>query len=396
VTAPLPHSNARVWPLHASVFLVMAANGLQGTLLGLRATAAGFGGIVTGVVMACYYTGFLIGPPFASRAVGRFGHVRVFTGLALVAAVTAPIHGAWVTPAVWGAMRLAYGFAMAGIYVVWESWLNNRATNTNRGRLLARYMLAMMTGFAVGPLLLNLGNATTYALFLLPAGITLAAIFPVIAAGGAAPAPTHPRGLSLRELARMVPTGVVGAFVIGIAHGGLIGMGAVYGRRIGLDNAHVALFMFAAYGGSALSQLPLGWLYDHMPRRAVLLGVCLAVAGLAGVAVVVPMSGVGGLLLMLMIGGLAFPLYGLTNAYTNDWVHDDVRSAASAGYVLVGGLGAIAGPVLTALAMNAVGSSGYFWMLVLAHLAFAGFVAARVRIDRAARRPLTLADPASG
>ena len=389
-------ASPRLWPLFVSVFLVMAANGAQGTLLGLRATAEGFSGLTTGVIMACYFTGFLLGAPVTARAVGRYGHVRTFSALATLAALTAPVHGAWVTPVVWCALRLVFGFAMAGAYVVWENWLNTTATNANRGRLLARYMLSMMVGFAVGPLLLNLGEPTTYAMFLLPAAIMAAAVFPVWAAGGAAPAITAPQRASVLTIIRLAPTGMIGSVLIGMAHGGLVGMGAVYGKRIGLGKGHVALFLFAAYIGAVVTQVPLGWLYDHRSRRAVLGGVCAAIAVLAALAATVPMTGALGVVLMGAIGGLVFPLYGLTNAYVNHHVPDELRGAASGAFVQVCGVGAVAGPVTFALMMSAVGASGYFWMMVLAHVLLGGFIAARMVVDRRAAPAPALVDSAVG
>jgi MFS family permease len=254
----------------------------------------------------------------------------------------------------------------------------------------------MMIGFAVGPLLLNLGEPTTYAMFLLPAAIMAAAVFPVWAAGGAAPAITAPQRASVLTIIKLAPTGMIGSVLIGMAHGGLVGMGAVYGKRIGLSKAHVALFLFAAYIGAVVTQVPLGWLYDHRSRRAVLGGVCAAIAGLAAVAALAPMTGAFGVVLMGAIGGLVFPLYGLTNAYVNHHVPDELRGAASGAFVQVCGVGAVAGPVTFALMMGAVGASGYFWMMVLAHVLLGGFIVVRVVVDRRAAPVPALADSAVG
>ena len=61
----------------------------------------------------------------------------------------------WVHPVFWGTMRLLSGLCFAGIYVVAESWLNHRATETNRSRLLATVLgqwkisLPLMVAFGV-------------------------------------------------------------------------------------------------------------------------------------------------------------------------------------------------------------------------------------------------------
>ena len=39
------------------------------------------------------------------------------------------------------AQWLASGFGFAGMYIVCESWLNDKATNETRGQLLSLYMI---------------------------------------------------------------------------------------------------------------------------------------------------------------------------------------------------------------------------------------------------------------
>ena len=47
--------------------VLMLGAGLQGTLLGLRATLEGFPTPVTGMIMSCYYVGYLLGTVAAPR-----------------------------------------------------------------------------------------------------------------------------------------------------------------------------------------------------------------------------------------------------------------------------------------------------------------------------------------
>ena len=49
-----------------------------------------------------------------------------------------------------GVLRFLFGFCMAGLYVVVESWLNDASTPHTRGRTLAVYMTASMGGLGVG------------------------------------------------------------------------------------------------------------------------------------------------------------------------------------------------------------------------------------------------------
>ena len=126
--------------------VLMLGAGLQNTLLGIRATLESFPTAVTGVVMACYYVGYLLGTIAAPRLIRNVGHVRVFAALAAVASAAALVQASLVHPVSWAAMRLLTGLCFAGIYVVAESWLNGFATRTNRSRLFAVYMVVLYVG----------------------------------------------------------------------------------------------------------------------------------------------------------------------------------------------------------------------------------------------------------
>jgi len=144
------------WPLLLGMGILMLGAGLQATILGLRATLEGFPTPVTGLVMSCYYVGYLLGTQIAPRALRRVGHVRAFAALAALASVASLIHASWVHPLPWALMRLVSGLCFAGIYVVAESWLNHRASRANRGRLLAIYMLVLYVGLGSAQFLLVL------------------------------------------------------------------------------------------------------------------------------------------------------------------------------------------------------------------------------------------------
>jgi MFS family permease len=62
-------------------------------------------------------------------------------------------------------------------------------------------------------------------------------------------------------------------------------------------------------------------------------------------------------------GGMTTPLYALFLAYTNDFLANEQMAAASGGLVFTFGLGAIAGPLITGLAMEWLGPFA-FWLVL--------------------------------
>ena len=356
------------WALLLGIALIMLGNGLQSTLLGVRATLEGFGTATTGLVMTAYFVGFVSGSVIVPRLLANVGHVRVFAALASLASGAALVHTVFVTPLSWGLIRIATGFCFAGLYVVAESWINEAATNKTRGQLLSVYMIMVLGGTGSGQLLMNLSDPRSFELFVLVSVLISFALIPITLSVGRAPPFDAPEPIGIRALFRASPLGVAGAFLIGIAHSALYGMGPVFATEIGLDVERIALFIAVALFGGLVLQWPIGWLSDRFDRRRVI----VAIAWIAATASIV--AGVGGIdsyavliAATALLGGMSMPLYSLCGAHTNDHLTPRQIVAASATLVLVGGIGLTMGPLLAALLMQAVGPQGIFWLLTLMH-----------------------------
>jgi MFS family permease len=90
--------------------------------------------------------------------------------------------------------------------------------------------------------------------------------------------------------------------------------------------------------------------------------------------------------LTALFGGTTLPLYSLCIAYTNDYLDRDQIVQASGTLVLIGGIGAVFGPITAALAMQSVGPRGFFWWLATIHTAIGLF--ALYRMTRRSALPL--------
>ncbi|MFZ5791070.1 MAG: MFS transporter [Pseudomonadota bacterium] len=370
-------------PLLLGVALMMAGNGLQGSLLGLRATAEGFPASLTGLIMSGYYLGFFAGSLLTPKVVGRVGHVRVFAALAATASMAILIHAVFVNWPSWTLLRAVTGFSFSGLYVVVESWLNDRASNETRGRLLGIYTVAQAVALSLGQLMLNLGDPASFELFSLVAVLISAAVLPVLLVSASTPHFGEAEKLPLLQLFRLSPLGVVGTLGAGITISGFSGMGAVYAKAIGFTVGQVSLFMALSVIGSAIFPWPLGWLSDRLDRRRVITGVTLLMAALCVAGMAAPgLSTILLLAIVFLYGGLSMPIYSLSVAHANDRLKPEQMVAASSTLMLAYGIGAILGPLTVGQAMTLLGPSGYFAYLAAAHVALGLFA-----IWRMIRRP---------
>ncbi|HVA39037.1 MAG TPA: MFS transporter, partial [Candidatus Binataceae bacterium] len=335
--------------------------GLQSSLLGVRATLEGFPATVTGLIMSCYYVGYLLGTMLAPRLLRRIGHIRAFAALAAIAAAAALVHGAFVNPPAWAAMRLASGLCFAGLYVVAESWLNERATRETRGRLFAIYMVILYVGLGAAQFLLLPWDPATPLPFMMVSALISLALVPIVLSAHGAPEIAMPRRVRLRDLYRDAPLGVAGVTIAGLVSSIVFSMGPVYARLSGLAIPQVAAFMAVSILSAVVTQYPIGRLSDRMDRRTMIAIVCTMATAVAAVLVVFrrmphPLF----LTLTGLFSGFALTLYGQSVSHVNDKLDASQMVAASSKLLRINGAAAAFGPFLMGGLLSFFGPIAYF------------------------------------
>ena len=354
---------AGIWALFLAFALYQVGNGLQRILLPIRGQAEGIGAGSMGMVMAFHFAGYLIGAKFITRALATVGHIRVFAALASLASTAVLVNAILVTPLSWSVVYMVSGFCNAGVFVVLESWLNDRASNTTRGMILGLYMMFMMGGTAGGQLLINVGSPQGFELFVLSSVLISAAVIPVTLSASSTPPMTTPESMPVRELYRTIPSAVVGLFLCSFVQSAATSMGAVFGTEAGMSTAKVAIFTSVAVVGAVVLQIPLGTLSDRYPRRGVIAIVGAISCAIAGLGTLISPSSSLILVVNFAFGAFVFPLYGQFVALANDWIPPEKRLAAASGIVMVSGMGAVFSPMVLAFAMEAFGPVGYYGTL---------------------------------
>ena len=375
---------ASLWPLLLAAAILLGANALQTTLLAVRGAAEGFPPETIGLLLSGYYAGLIAGCRLAPAAVRDVGHIRAFTAFASVASAVALAHALIVHPALWIALRVVTGFCFAGLAMIMESWLNERATNETRGRVLSVYRVVDFASVTLLQAAIGLFDATRFTLFaLLSIGLSLALV-PVALSRTEAPAPPASARLDVRGLWRTSPVAVVGSGLVGLAAAAYWGMVPVFTVAKGLAPGAAGLLLGAIVVGGAVAQWPSGWLSDRTDRRLVL---AASAGGAALTAVLVPLAaaaGTGALLLSGALFGLfALPCFGLAIAHANDHAGPGEALSVSGGLLLVYAAVAVTGPVVAASIMRTLGPDALFWWIGLIYAGLAAFALLRA-LQRAA------------
>ncbi|MEM0985158.1 MAG: MFS transporter [Pseudomonadota bacterium] len=369
--------------------LLYAGNGLQGTLLSVRGDLEAFSTGVLGILVSAYYIGFIAGCRIVPSIIGAVGHIRTFVALASVASSSALAHALIVDPVAWSVLRVVSGFGFAGLAMVLESWINERATNQNRGTLLSIYRIVDLGAITVGNALLGVADPEAFHLFALVSILISLGLVPLALTRSEAPAVPQSVRLDLGRLYAVSPVGAAGGLVTGLANAAFWGLGPVFAQRLGYEPATVGAFMGISIFGGALFQFPVGWISDRVDRRkVVLIAVLLGVVSAIGLAVLASQSVLFLFGLGFVFGALILPTFGLCAAHANDVTDRGDEVATNGGLLLLHGIGAVVGAVAGAAVMSLGPPEALFGYIATVYFVFAVFVVFRVF----ARAPVADAD----
>lgn len=370
--------------LLTSVSLIGVCVGMTSTLLSLRATIEDFGTLVTGFIMSAYFIGYLFGSTRAPKDIRRVGYIRSFGGLAALAAFSVLVQAIWVDPVVWFVMRFITGFAISGVFVIAESWLNTMADNRSRGTLLSIYLVIIYAGLIAGQLILGVADPAGFIGFAIVALLINLSLIPILVSVTVEPTTHENKKVPISMLFKTVPLGVVNAFIMQACYAMFYGIGPMYASYIGLSIVQITFFMSAFIVGGLLSQAPFGLLSDRIDRRFV---ITICAGGGAISAVILSQLGAGNAMLIYLavgiLGAFILPLYSLGMAHTNDYLERDQMVGATGTIIKIGGAGSIIGAPAVAALMQ-FGAINFFFLLLGALTAFVGLYSL-YRITRRAK-----------
>ena len=346
-----------VYSLLLAIAILLFGAGLLSTALGVRAGIEGFSDTVTGIIMAAFFLGYVVGSYLCPRLISQVGYIRAFAVFAAIGNASIILHGLFVDPLAWWLLRMVTGVCMVGLYLVIESWLNSLLDRRNRGKIFAVYVSVTLLSLGAGQYLLLIYSADQFATLALCAIFFSFALVPIAVTRLTQPPHVAVPKLIVRRLLSISPLGVAGALATGLGNGSFWGLGAVYAHNLGFPQTDIALFMSAVIFGGALLQVPIGHQSDLHDRRKVLTVVCFfAVLAALSIYLFAPQSKPGMLVSAVFYGGFSFAVYSLTVAHTNDHIEPAEVLEATRGLLLLNGVGAAIGPIIAGVLMQAYGA----------------------------------------
>lgn len=360
------------------LFLIIG-HGIQMTLIPLHARAVGWSQLEIGAIGSAYYVGFVAGCFGAPQLIRRNGHIRAFTAMTALITVTMIAHPLWVAFWPWLILRLIIGACLAGLYMVLESWINEGATNANRGLVMSAYIMVNYAALALGQFAVTLASPLAFTLFALAAMAMSLAAIPLALTRQMQPAPVPVAQFRPLALYRLSPVGFIGATGAGVASGAFWTLGAVAAVGAGLTAHDAAIFLGLVTAAGALAQWPVGRASDRIDRRLVLIAILIAAAVIGLMFALLPISRITWLVLGVLFGATIAPMYSVSAAHAYDHADPGTTVETAAGLFVASASGSVIGPLIASAFMQALGTPRLFLFTAIVHLALAGYVILRVR-----------------
>ena len=362
-----------------STFLTAIGNGLLFAYIPISLSNAGYAPGWAGMILTALASGGVVACLSTGALTRRVGHARAFMIFSAIIILSNAAIGAGVHPVSWLAARALYGFAISGMFIVAQSWLNDAVTNAIRGRVMALFYVAYILGLGTGSFLI--GQVDISGSMAPLAGIAFAslAILPVGMTRLPQPPPPESATIAVRRAWRISPVGLVGMLAVGGMSMMVAGFTPIHVAASGYSQVQIALLMSAMPIGSVLFQIPLGWLSDRIDRRIVMVGAATIVAaagvtaGLfdgAALAVIVP--------IYLVWAGTTESIYSLANAHANDRASKDEMVALSSTMLFAWSVSGVIVPAVATSLTALYGTVAFIYIAVAIAVAYALFVLWRI------------------
>ncbi|MER9422161.1 MFS transporter [Mesorhizobium sp. M0317] len=367
-----------------SMALIAVGNGLMFAYIPVRLGVERFDPTWAGLIITGLSAGGLAGCILTGPLVRRVGHARAFMVLSALIALSNAAIGAGTYPLLWIAARALYGFAICGLFIVAQSWLNDAVANAIRGRVMAVFYVAYVAGLGVGYALLAAVDIATAQAPLIGIAFTAVSILPVGMTRLAQPPPPRAASVALGRAWRISPVGVAGMLAVGGLSMAIAGFAPIHATAKGYSQADVALLLSAMPVGTLILQIPLGWISDRTDRRYVL-------AGAAALAIVAGILAIGfdrGALMVLVViyivwDGASESIYSLASAHAADRAGKDDMVALSSSLLFAWSLSGFIVPGIVTALSAVYGTQAFIYVAIVIATVFCLFVLWRVATTRA-------------
>ena len=333
--------------LFFAVAFLAIGYGMILTYVGVYLKDLGLNDAVIGLINASFFLGAIGSSIFSQKIISSVGHIRSFATFASLMVISFLIQALFFNEYLWALLRFISGFAFYALLIIIESWLNEKSSQTHRGKILAIYTIIFYLAMALGQLFLNIKGDTNYIIFILGSVLILFSVLFISMTKIKEPILKPFEKYSFPKLISVVPLALVSSFIGGFFVGGFFTMIPIYIIQKYSSIEMVSLFMACSIIGGLISQWPIGLLSDKYGRRKLIAFNGFYIAFICILFVFIAYDEMMIYILGVLLGLSIFSIYPLALARANDVVDEnkDIVEISRA-LLFTYGLGSFIAPIL--------------------------------------------------
>lgn len=310
----------------SSLFLAIAflaiGYGMILTFVGVYLKELSVSNTIIGIINAAFFLGAVLSSIFSQKIISNVGHIRSFAAFASIMVITFLVHSLFFNEFLWTILRFISGFSFYGLLIIIESWLNEKSSEQDRGKILAIYTIIFYLSTAVGQLFLNIDEQFRQFIFSIGSVLVLFSVIFISLTKIKEPDLKPFEKYSFPKIFAVVPLATVSSFIGGFFVGGFFTMIPVYILMKSESIELVSTFMLISILGGLISQWPIGILSDKFGRRKLISITAFITAISSGLFILFSNEEIYLYILGFCLGLTIFSIYPLAVSRANDVVDE--------------------------------------------------------------------------
>ena len=363
-TAVHDSKNSTLVPVLGLSFFAVASGFLM-SLIPLSLTSFGLDHTLVPWLASIFYLGLLIGATSIERVVSKIGHRVAFVVFLCLLIASIIIMLLLPSGSVWLGARFIAGMAVAGVFVVVESWLLMADNAKARAKRLGLYMTSLYGGSALGQLAIGPLGTDGITPFLYVIGLLMLAVLPPLLIKSGQPEKKAQQKMRVSDIKQLSRPAIIGCLISGLLLGPIYGLMPSYISAQAMQTQYTGILMASIVLGGMLVQPLVSFLSTRASKSLL-----MAMFSLLGTLAVVGVLGSQSLGLLgisyLLLGAASFALYPIAITLACDTLPMAKIVSATEIMLLSYSVGSVLGPLLaTKLTQSSNGILYYLGAIML-------------------------------
>jgi MFS family permease len=361
--APAPKARISVPVIALALYAV--ASGYLMSLIPLMLPEYGLETSLASWLASVFYVGLLIGAVVVEPLVKKVGHCTAFVWCLVAFIITIMMLPLLPSATMWIIARFVAGMAVAGVFVIVESWLLH-GDESARAKRLGLYMASLYGGSALGQLGIGVIGISGGVPFITIVTLLIVAVVVLLFGESDQPESENSTPLSFKQIGKLNHAAIIGCAVSGLTLGAIYGLMPVELQSRGISHSDIGSLMAVIILGGMAVQPLVPWLSKYLGRTLLMALFCLL--GVAAITFTTMVSGLQALGSGLFLLGMAtFALYPVAINLGCDKLDANYIVSATQVMLFSYSIGSVAGPVAADWFMNsAQGLMSYLFATLLA------------------------------